>query len=136
MPKTLMVDPGKDALVATPWQGNVRELDHALGRAILRASTTTVRGDPLVIGPEHILLDPARDQATAPRSSHVAVMGTGSKLTLREAIELTKRTMVMRTVHESGGNWTAAARALGMSRGNLHHMAKRLGPIDTRPLSA
>ena len=28
---------------------------------------------------------------------------------------------------ESGGNWAAAARALGMARSNLHHMADRLG---------
>jgi anaerobic nitric oxide reductase transcription regulator len=35
--------------------------------------------------------------------------------------------MVTQAVAEHGGNWAAAARSLGMGRGNLHHMARRLG---------
>jgi anaerobic nitric oxide reductase transcription regulator len=46
---------------------------------------------------------------------------------LREAVEETKRTMVLRAVKENGGNWAAAARSLGMARSNLHQMAERLG---------
>jgi anaerobic nitric oxide reductase transcription regulator len=30
-------------------------------------------------------------------------------------------------VARAGGNWSAAARALGMHRSNLHHLARRLG---------
>ena len=35
--------------------------------------------------------------------------------------------MVRHAVENNGGNWAAAARALGMARSNLHHMATRLG---------
>lgn len=48
-------------------------------------------------------------------------------MTLRDAIEEAKRSIVLRAIEESGGNWAAAARALGMARSNLHHMAARLG---------
>jgi anaerobic nitric oxide reductase transcription regulator len=40
---------------------------------------------------------------------------------------------VRRAIEESGGNWAAAARALGVARGNLHHMAERLGLRRSEP---
>jgi anaerobic nitric oxide reductase transcription regulator len=48
-------------------------------------------------------------------------------MTLREALEETKRALVLRAVEANGGNWAAAARSLGMARSNLHNMASRLG---------
>src|SRR5690606_33441619 len=48
-------------------------------------------------------------------------------LTLREAGEATKRTLVLRAVEDHGGNWAAAARSLGLARSNLHQLAERLG---------
>ncbi len=47
-------------------------------------------------------------------------------MTLKEALEKTKRDMVLRAVEADGGNWAAAARSLGMARSNLHHMARHL----------
>jgi anaerobic nitric oxide reductase transcription regulator len=51
-------------------------------------------------------------------------------MTLHDAVEHTKRAMIRRAVAAHEGNWAAAARSLGMARGNLHHMAKRLGLRD------
>ncbi len=51
-------------------------------------------------------------------------------MTLKEALEKTKRDMVLRAVEANGGNWAAAARSLGMARSNLHHMARHLGLRD------
>ncbi len=119
-------------LVAADWPGNVRELDHLLGRAVLRASAEIARGTPVLIGPEHLHLD-AREVPTkksgeqAPSADTGAVTVSVGNMTLKAAVEETKRAMILRAVEENGGNWAAAARALGMARSNLHHMAERLG---------
>lgn len=126
-----LTEAARQALTTADWPGNVRELDHLLGRAALRAAAGMPRGVPTVIGPELLQLDDASVRSTrTPAGSPGAgpagvVLPTG--MTLRDALEETKRTLVQRALDESGGNWAAAARALGMGRGNLHHMAARLG---------
>jgi len=120
----------RHALTAAEWPGNVRELDHLLGRAVLRASASTTRDAPVLIGPEHLQLDASGPEkleaADAPTRENSAVVAIGG-MTLREALEETKRMMILRAVEANEGNWAAAARALGMARSNLHHMADRLG---------
>lgn len=125
-------EPARQALGNAEWPGNVRELDHLLGRAVLRASAHVGRDAPVLVGPEHLQLDaaePGAGRLVAPaspsgeRSAVVPIAGT----TLREAVEETKRVMVIQAVKNNGGNWAAAARSLGMARSNLHHMAERLG---------
>jgi anaerobic nitric oxide reductase transcription regulator len=121
----------RQALTSAEWPGNVRELDHLLGRAVLRASANATRDTQVLIRPEHLQLDapgPEVEKLEAPgssarESSVVSVAG----MTLKEALEQTKRNMVLRAVADNGGNWAAAARSLGMARSNLHHMAERLG---------
>lgn len=129
-----LTEPARRALDAADWPGNVRELDHLLGRAVLRASADVERGAPTLIGPEHLQLDldgaePRAEEPVGaeprPRSS-AAVDSIGGR-TLKETVEETKRTAILHAVEASGGNWAAAARSLGVARGNLHRMAARLG---------
>lgn len=119
----------REALTAADWLGNVRELDHVLGRAVLRCSSATKRNAPIVIGPSHLQLEVTRHQTSPPSKASPHDVFSPSKETksLREAIEETKRVLVLRAVEENNGNWAAAARSLGMARSNLHHMAERLG---------
>jgi len=122
----------RQALASAEWPGNVRELDHLLGRAVLRASAAVKRGSPILIGPEHLHIEagelPRQKSAEyEPRSDAGTVLISTGGMTLKDAVEETKRVMVLRAVEESGGNWAAAARSLGMARSNLHHMAERLG---------
>ncbi len=120
----------REALVGADWPGNARELDHLLGRAVLRASANTDRGAPVRIGPEHLQLEPAREalaaSTPASRPSDTLLVEVADK-TLNDAVEELKRKMVLRAVEENDGNWAAAARSLGMARSNLHRMAERLG---------
>jgi anaerobic nitric oxide reductase transcription regulator len=126
-----LTEAARQALTAADWPGNVRELDHLLGRAVLRAGASSARGVPTVIGPELLQLEGpvlarrSPEGAPGPLSRTVVVAVGG--MTLKEALEETKRTLVMQAVEASGGNWAAAARALGMARSNPHHMAERLG---------
>jgi anaerobic nitric oxide reductase transcription regulator len=38
-----------------------------------------------------------------------------------------QRELIEDAVRRNEGNWAAAARDLALDRGNLHHLAKRLG---------
>jgi len=49
------------------------------------------------------------------------------RLSLKEATRSLQRSLIQQTLAEHGGNWAAAARALGMHRSNLHHLAVRWG---------
>lgn len=120
------------ALTAADLPGNVRELDHLLGRAVLRASAGVARGAPILIGPEHLQLDTPEAQEGGLVGHHPVSRGSTivvptDDMTLREVVEETKRTMIRRAVERNGGNWAEAARSLGMARSNLHQMAVRLG---------
>ena len=47
--------------------------------------------------------------------------------TLRDAVDDHQRALIRQELTRADGNWSAAARTLGMHRSNLHHLAKRLG---------
>lgn len=127
-----LTEAARHALTIAEWPGNVRELDHLLGRAVLRAGAGGARGAPVVIEPQLLQLSSsAHEEAGQSEPAKVAAGGAAvvplEGMTLKDALEETKRALIRRALDESGGNWAAAARALGMARSNLHHMADRLG---------
>ena len=83
------------ALVAAPWHGNVRELQHAVERAVILTSTTRVRLRDLP--PE--LAEPPDTQVR------------GASLDLREH----ERLLIQRALETTDGNRSRAAAALGIS---------------------
>ena len=112
------------ALQRQPWPGNVRELEHLISRAAVRAvareqpSSTrivTLHASHLDLAPTVIPPVPAPPTDTQAR-----------KLTLREAVDVFKYTMVADTLAHHGGNRAAAARELGLDPANLHRLLKRL----------
>ncbi|HTF90566.1 MAG TPA: nitric oxide reductase transcriptional regulator NorR [Planctomycetota bacterium] len=114
----------REELARGEWHGNVRELENALSRAILRARGRTAAGSTVIVraadlGGE-IHFDPT---AVAPASHKSSAEGKP----LRESLIEFQRSEVQRALAHHAGNWAAAARALGMHRSNLHHLAKRLG---------
>lgn len=80
------------------WPGNIRELDHALERAVLLC------GDPL-IGPRHLSIQP--DHRESPDLGHA---------TLAEV----EKYMIARALERHSGNIMEAARHLGLSRATLY----------------
>ncbi|MCC7380783.1 MAG: nitric oxide reductase transcriptional regulator NorR [Deltaproteobacteria bacterium] len=116
----------REALLRYPWPGNVRELEHVMLRAALRAAEGR-RNTSILIGREHLSLGdephlPPRSEPPSP-PLHVEPM--------RDAIEALQRRLIRVAVEEAHGNWAEAARKLGLDRGNLHRMAKRLGVLDS-----
>ena len=107
------------ALVAHDWPGNVRELEHTILRAALRAAKGR-RRETVVVDADALELAPR----TMPPASPIPVE---DQSTLEQAIDDLKRTRIAAAVDRCHGNWAQAARRLGVDRGNLHRMAKRLG---------
>jgi anaerobic nitric oxide reductase transcription regulator len=114
------------ALMANPWPGNVRELENVISRGILRAAARAEAGEPVLV--READLDVARPGGPAAEPSPEAAPAAPARaVPLREAVEDYKRSLVTSAIERCGGNWAAAARELGLDRGNLHHLARRLG---------
>jgi anaerobic nitric oxide reductase transcription regulator len=115
------------ALKQYPWPGNVRELENMLSRLTLKAAAGITRGDPVVIrrshlGPDFTGLEASKDGVVATKPDVIP-----ANVDLREATRDFQRSLIERALAEHKGNWSAAARSLGMHRSNFHHLAVRLG---------
>ena len=119
-----LTDDARAALLAYAWPGNVRELEHLVGRALLRALAAGGQPRPalLAIDAAALALPPAGPVpvvASAPAGAGV--------LPLRAATEDFQRRHIAASLERWQGNWTAAARELGLDRANLGRLARRLG---------
>ena len=94
-----------DALLKYNWPGNVRELRSAIEHSVLfcRGERITLRDLPTEV----------RSQAAEQPAKAVEA---GSKFNVKDA----EKQLIVRALQECGGNRTAAAEKLGMSRRTLH----------------
>ena len=113
----------REALAGYDWPGNVRELEHTLLRAAVRGAGGRRHSD-VMLDVEHLRLP-----VSGPTPSNVLHLGHAPdpQLPLREAVEAFQRQRIRETLRACGGNWAAASRRLGLDRGNLHRLARRLG---------
>lgn len=92
-------------MTAYPWAGNIRELQHTVEKAVILSD-----GDQ--IDPSTLLLRPAPGaQAQAPIST----------------LEEMERTMIAQAMSQLGGNLSAVAQQLGITRQTLYNKIKRYG---------
>ena len=108
-------------LAAYDWPGNVRELENAVERAVVLGSTESLLPEDL---PETVLeAGPAGGAAAAdPAAAGSAPPATKYHDALREA----KRRLILGALEQSGGNFTEAARALGVHPNYLHRLIRNL----------
>ncbi len=97
------------------WPGNVRELQHAIEHAMNVLPDTHA-----LILPEHL---PAHIQ-TEP-TARIKQPALGERGSLQRKIKDTEYKTVCAALRRSGGNISAAAKALGMSRQNLQYRIRR-----------
>jgi DNA-binding NtrC family response regulator len=103
-------------LLSYPWPGNVREMEHAIERAVLVAR-----------GKEITLLDlPDALQAGESPVAGGAVATTGS-------LEEIERASIIRALESTGWNKQAAAAILGLRRPTLYSKMRRHGIPQRRP---
>jgi len=92
------------ALLAHPWPGNVRELDHAVERAVLMAPGDLVHAADLAL----------RTDAGAPKLEDLP-------------LEEVEKLLIVKALGRAGGNVTAAAKALGLSRSAMYRRLQQYG---------
>jgi Nif-specific regulatory protein len=99
----------RSLLRAYDWPGNVRELQNAIERAVVLGSTELLMPEDL---PE-ALFEAGDTKALPPASYHDK---------LKEA----KRLIVIKAIEEAQGNYTKAAKRLGLHPTNLHRLIRTL----------
>lgn len=95
-------DEAKEVLLAYNWPGNVRELINQVKRAVLLA-------DSLMIEPQHLDLPNQADM----------------KQSLRRVREESEREALMGVLDSCGGQVTAAAKELGVSRATMYRLLNK-----------
>lgn len=103
--------PAQNILLNYDWFGNVRELENVIERAVVLGSTELILPEDL---PDEIV---------------------GSQLPETEAdvpdyhqrLQAAKRKIVVSALENSAGNYTEAARDLGIHPNNLHRLIRNLG---------
>jgi len=94
-----------EALHAHPWPGNIRELDHAVERAVLLAQGDLVRAGDLA-------LEPA---------------ATGGGRLEEMTLEDVEKVLIQKALARFGGNVSQAAKQLGLSRSALYRRLQTYG---------
>ena len=109
-------------LVAYDWPGNIRELQHAIERAILMAEGNAIELTDLPA--ELQQLEPAG--GTAVRSGCIRAARQSIQKAVATDVE---KTMVLDCLEKAGWNVARAARAAGYSRVHLHRLMKKHGIV-------
>lgn len=104
------VSPEARALLrAYDWPGNVRELQNAIERAVVLGSTEMLTPADL---PE--ALSESGEPGTPPVTGY------------HDALKQAKRSIVIKAIEEAQGNYTEAAKRLGLHPTNLHRLIRNL----------
>ena len=91
------------------WPGNVRELENAIERAVVMGSTQSIEIEDL---PERIFEGAKDPQLTSAR--------------YYEAVKQAKRDLILKALEQAKGNYTEAAKQLGVHPNNLHRLIRSL----------
>jgi transcriptional regulator with PAS, ATPase and Fis domain len=103
--KVMGISPDAQKRLATyDWPGNVRELENAIERAIVLGTTDRILADDL---PEAILEFDADSPGESASNFHDKVLQA-------------KKEMIVEAMKQSKGNYTAAAKQLGLHPNYLH----------------
>ena len=102
-------------LMAYDWPGNIRELENALERAVVLGSSEIILPEDL---PESIAEHAGPDGRTA--------------TALHDGVREAKRALIERAIDQAGGNYTEAAKILGVHANHLFRLIKSLDMTPKR----
>jgi len=95
------------------WPGNVRELENAIERALVLGSSDLVHAEDL-------------PEAVVSKDLPAGVTETKYHLALKDL----KKQLILKSLEEANGNYTDAARLLGLHVNYLHRLVRNLGLRD------
>jgi two-component system, NtrC family, response regulator HydG len=99
-------------LASYDWPGNVRELENAIERAVVLGTTEVILPEDL---PEAAL------EMEVPTGGVV-----GGVAKYHEAVAESKKQLILKAVEQAGGNYTEAAKLLGVHPNYLHRLIRNL----------
>ncbi|MGH9400968.1 MAG: sigma 54-interacting transcriptional regulator, partial [Terriglobia bacterium] len=99
----------KACLLRYDWPGNIRELENAIERAIVLGSSEVIEIEDL---PESLF--------------ESQVPGGGEIPSFHEAVQQAKRQLILDAIEVSQGNYTEAAKQLGLHPNYLHRLIRNL----------
>ncbi len=105
-------------LTAYDWPGNVRELENSIERAVVLGTTEMILPEDL---PEAAL----ETAATASAGSSTST-GGGGVANYHEAVAEAKKQLILRAIEQSSGNYTEAAKLLGVHPNYLHRLIRNM----------
>lgn len=121
-------DRALDAMRRYPWPGNVRELENLIERGVILASA----GEPVDLGALFPAV-PTQAPVTVSASGDLERLPTGDSETLYDdfqrrqlSLDALEDALINEAVSRTGGNLSAAARALGLTRPQLSYRLQRL----------
>jgi len=121
-----------DALLSYEWPGNIRELENVIERAVILANERgLIHVTHLFTSGEHIsaeVLSPNEAGTLAPTSGGLDIEKLADKLVeldLGAPLQEMESALINAALRKTGGKVAPAARALGMSRGQLDYRLKK-----------
>jgi len=99
----------RTCLMNYDWPGNVRELENAIERAVVLGSGDLIRPEDL---PEQVVEAASPKAGTLPR--------------YHQAVRDAKRELILQAVEQTAGNFTEAAKWLGVHPNYLHRLVRNL----------
>jgi transcriptional regulator with PAS, ATPase and Fis domain len=99
-------DAALDQLKQHPWPGNIRELEHALEKAVILSEKNDITDIALSAGPASSLKQAAQDTLN---------------------LEEHEKVVIAQALREERGNVSAAAKVLGINRSTLYQKMKKYG---------
>src|SRR5919205_343932 len=102
----------RTCLTSYDWPGNVRELENAIERAVVLGTTDLILAEDL---PEALL---ERD------------VNLANPATYHDAVAQTKRMIILKAMDQAEGNFTQAAKLLGVHPNYLQRLVRNLNLSD------
>ena len=115
----------KKALMLYPWPGNIRELEHLLSRAALKAVAINGHQQRVVtISCQH--LDLGFPQEIQPLMTLIETPTVEINTDLKSQVDAFKKQVIVQALEKNHYNKSKTAEHLGLDRGNLHRLLERL----------
>jgi DNA-binding NtrC family response regulator len=120
-PITVSLSPDAlDRLMRYSWPGNVRELENTIQRALALRPGENLRAEDL------LLSNPLPGNSTSEAETKAHELGFSAGVTMREM----ERQLICKTLEDTGGNRTRAAKSLGISLRTLRNKLNEFGLQD------